>query len=84
MIKHEFFKPIRVCLLVVLLAPAWLSISTTALANEAVDFTLRELGGDDVSISDYRGDWVVIDYWATWCEPSSWRPGSYVPRGSHC
>jgi len=34
-----------------------------------VDFTLNQLGGGAVSLSDYRGEWVVVNYWATWCAP---------------
>jgi thiol-disulfide isomerase/thioredoxin len=34
-----------------------------------VDFTLQRLGGGEVSLSDYRGEWVVVNYWATWCAP---------------
>jgi len=34
-----------------------------------VDFVLPELGGGDVAVSDYRGQWVVLNYWATWCAP---------------
>jgi thiol-disulfide isomerase/thioredoxin len=37
--------------------------------TEPVDFTLERLGGGEVSASDYRGDWVVVNYWATWCAP---------------
>lgn len=37
--------------------------------QEAVDFTLPRLSGNDVSLSDYRGQWVVVNYWATWCAP---------------
>ena len=37
--------------------------------EEPVDFTLEQLGGSPVSLSDYRGDWVVVNYWATWCAP---------------
>ena len=37
--------------------------------EEPVDFTLQQLGGGDVSLSDYRGEWVVVNYWATWCAP---------------
>ncbi len=33
------------------------------------DFTLPKLGGGEVSLSDYRGQWVVLNYWATWCAP---------------
>lgn len=34
-----------------------------------VNFTLDRLGGGQVSLSDYRGQWVVVNYWATWCAP---------------
>jgi peroxiredoxin len=35
----------------------------------AVDFSLPQLGGGEIALSDYRGQWVVINYWATWCRP---------------
>lgn len=37
--------------------------------GEPVDFTLQQLHGNEVSLSDYRGKWVVLNYWATWCAP---------------
>lgn len=37
--------------------------------NAPVDFTLPQLHGDDVTLSDLRGKWVVLNYWATWCAP---------------
>ena len=43
--------------------------ATTALAGDEVDFTLPGLDGKPVSLSDYRGKWVVVNYWATWCPP---------------
>lgn len=39
-------------------------------AGEPLDFTLPRLGGGPpVRLADYRGAPVVIDFWATWCEP---------------
>lgn len=35
----------------------------------APDFTLPALGGGEASLSDYRGNWVVLTFWATWCGP---------------
>jgi thiol-disulfide isomerase/thioredoxin len=34
-----------------------------------VDFTLPSLAGEDVSLQELRGRWVVLNYWATWCAP---------------
>lgn len=33
------------------------------------DFTLQNLEGDQVSLSDYEGKLVVLNFWATWCPP---------------
>jgi len=35
----------------------------------ATDFTLRDLDGQDVHLSDFAGKVVLIDFWATWCVP---------------
>lgn len=33
----------------------------------APDFTLATPQGDSISLSDYRGKYVLIDFWASWC-----------------
>ena len=35
----------------------------------APDFKLKTLDGKEVSLSDYRGKVVLINFWATWCPP---------------
>lgn len=34
-----------------------------------VDFSLLRLDGKDLELKDLRGQWVVLNYWATWCAP---------------
>ena len=35
----------------------------------APDFTLASLDGEEITLSDYRGKVVVVNFWATWCGP---------------
>ncbi len=37
--------------------------------QKAPDFTLTTLNGDDITLSDYRGKVVFLNFWATWCPP---------------
>ena len=34
---------------------------------EAPDFTLKDLAGNDFSLSSLRGKYVVLDFWGSWC-----------------
>jgi thiol-disulfide isomerase/thioredoxin len=44
--------------------------STLALGDAAPDTTLPLLdGAGHGRISDYRGRWVLVNFWASWCEP---------------
>ena len=35
----------------------------------AADFSLSDLSGKTVSLEQYRGKIVLLDFWATWCPP---------------
>ncbi len=35
----------------------------------APEFQLTDLGGSKVSLSQFRGKIVLLDFWATWCQP---------------
>lgn len=35
----------------------------------APDFNLHDLSGDTVTLTEYRGNPVLLDFWATWCPP---------------
>jgi peroxiredoxin len=51
------------------LAIATLSLLTIRAAADTVDFELQGLDGKQYRLSDYRGKWVLVNYWATWCPP---------------
>jgi cytochrome c biogenesis protein CcmG/thiol:disulfide interchange protein DsbE len=42
---------------------------SAAPAEDAPDVTAKDLNGADVSLSQYRGKVVLLNFWATWCEP---------------
>lgn len=35
--------------------------------SEAPDFTLPDVDGNPVSLSSFRGKYVLVDFWAAWC-----------------
>jgi cytochrome c biogenesis protein CcmG, thiol:disulfide interchange protein DsbE len=51
------------------------AVALPARANDLVingpapDFGARTFDGRDVSLADYRGEVLIINFWATWCAP---------------
>jgi cytochrome c biogenesis protein CcmG/thiol:disulfide interchange protein DsbE len=50
-------------------AQAILAAREIRVAKGAPDFSLRNASGKRVSLSDYKGQVVVLNFWATWCGP---------------
>ncbi|MCR4437185.1 MAG: TlpA disulfide reductase family protein [Clostridiales bacterium] len=46
-----------------------LNTADTTSDNKAIDFTLTDLDGKKVSLKDFRGKNVYLNFWATWCPP---------------
>ena len=75
-LKNLSFRPVMVILALALFTlllqgcdtgPA--SSGRAELGNSAPDFTLPDLDGNTVRLSDFRGKVVFLNFWATWCPP---------------
>ena len=42
-------------------------VSLPVVGNRAPSFMLKDVRGNNVSLSDFKGKIVVIDFWTTWC-----------------
>ena len=43
--------------------------AATAALEDAPKFSVKDLQGADVSLAQYKGKVVLLNFWATWCEP---------------
>lgn len=68
---------IIIVILVVVAAGVFIRANTINKASEASEviykqapeFTLLDMNGNEINLSDFKGKVVILDFWATWCPP---------------
>ncbi len=63
---------IKKIFLLTLLTAAFLSMSITVNSEELLQnksFVLTDTTGKKHTLAQYKGKWVIVNYWATWCPP---------------
>lgn len=45
------------------------NISRVVIGRMAPEIVLENLKGETVKLSDFRGKYVLVDFWASWCQP---------------
>ncbi len=47
----------------------FVSISLLSVSIAESELILPDLNNKQVKVSDFKGKWVIVNYWATWCPP---------------
>ena len=67
---NKMLKVVSLIILTSLLLVAGCSAPSVARVGEpAPDFRLENLDGQSISLSDFRGKPILLNFWATWCPP---------------
>lgn len=62
-------KPTKISIFIAIFSLG-LAVSCQAQAGDKPpDFSVKDISGRDVTLSDLKGKVVLLDFWATWCPP---------------
>ncbi len=69
MSRTGIFVILFLIILGVSMIPADITPEKKLVGMPAPDFTLKNLDQKEISLKDYRGKIVLINFWGTWCRP---------------
>ena len=69
MTQIQRFVKWRSLLVFFILSHSAVSFASVELSKPAPDFTLKTLNGPNLRLEEYRGQVVLINFWASWCGP---------------
>ncbi len=65
----KFIKSITSIFILAVSLTAFQAAADSKDAQPTDDIKLIDLDGKETTLKDYRGKWVIINLWATWCPP---------------
>lgn len=65
-IRKQFFLPSVLLLLLTVFSSGALALT---IGEKVPGFALSDLSGKTVALSDFKGQKVILNFWATWCPP---------------
>ena len=66
---NQFTEKVRESFLATRVREELVARRATQPGAEAPDFTLNDPDGKPVTLSQLRGQYVIVDFWASWCKP---------------
>lgn len=67
--RHFRFSKALILVVTLLLLGACTKSGAIEIGENAPDFTLQGMDGKTVSLSDFKGKVVILDFFASWCPP---------------
>ena len=68
-IFERFPKPVKESYYGKMQSEKWAKQKSGSPGSMATDFSSTDINGQPLSLSDYKGKYVLLDFWASWCVP---------------